>query len=1042
MKASYKLLIIGATLFILFLAAASWSIQHKLHSAARQDVAQSLNAVLDTAHQTVKSWVRVHQSKVSVWANTPEVRLLTEELFNLPRSREALLASSAQHQFRKFLLPLWTGEGYEGFYIMGPDYINLASNQEHAVGEINSLIRNQKFYEKAFAGSPAISMPDWSTVSLMDSEGKLRENMPTMFVGAPVRNATGAIIAVLAFRINPVEEFTGLLQQGRIGKTGESYAFDEQGRLISNSRYVDQLRDVGLLEKNQLALLNVKIQDPGAQLENRTTISPSSQQYPFTRMALSALAGESASDLQGYRDYRGVQVVGAWLWDDQLGLGVATEQDVEEAYQSIRNTRVVILTLTLLAIVLTIGLVMLQIFYKQMKVAVQQKTDSEARMRSLLESVGEGVFGVNLEGDCTFINSAGLRLLGYKDDSGLVGKNMHAIIHHTRPDGSACPDKDCKIYAAYRQGKSFFVDDEILWRADGSGFEVQYRSNPVFRHGVITGSVASFTDITSRRHAEHTLRQSETKYRQIFNSILDVYAEIALDGAILEVSPSVKMQTGYTREELLGRMMSDFYARPGDREKLLSRIYRDGTINDIETILVVKDGSEKPFSFTAKVITDEFGQAVKLAGVMRDIAVRKHSEDDLRHAHGELEKRVQERTAELEIANKELRFEIEERKLAEATIRERERFIQSILDSLPDKIAVINQQGIIISVNEAWRRFARENSNAKLIHSTIGDDYLDICRAGSKSTLEEVKLAVVGVEEVLEGKRDSFYLEYIYHVQGEQRWLVMYVTPFTNSYRGVVISHQDITKRRQAEEQARQHQAEIAHMARLNIMGEMATGMAHELNQPLSAIVTYSDVASRLVTAGAEQRENLQRAIKGVREQAQRAAEIIRHLRQLVSKQAPQSRYVNLNKLINESVKLIKADTRQYHINIKQELTENIPMVRVDPIQIEQVILNLVRNSIEAINQANSKVREITIRTGVNAEQIVQVTLSDTGPGVDEQAQREIFKPFMTTKSGAGMGMGLSISRSIIEAHEGKLWVESEPGHGARFSFTLPPSKR
>jgi C4-dicarboxylate-specific signal transduction histidine kinase len=274
-------------------------------------------------------------------------------------------------------------------------------------------------------------------------------------------------------------------------------------------------------------------------------------------------------------------------------------------------------------------------------------------------------------------------------------------------------------------------------------------------------------------------------------------------------------------------------------------------------------------------------------------------------------------------------------------------------------------------------------------------------------------------------------------VAGEQRWIIMHVTQFTSGYRGVVISHRDITKRRQAEDQARQHQAEIAHMARLNIMGEMATGMAHELNQPLSAIVTYSDAALRMATSGIEQPDKLQEAIKGARSQAQRAAEIIRHLRQLVSKQAPQRKKINLNELISESVKLIRTDAKRYHIHIKQELDENVPLIMVDPVQIEQVILNLIRNSVEALQQSNSKTREISIRSMHN-NQLVQVEISDTGPGLDEEAQREVFKPFMTTKKGVGMGMGLSISRSIIEAHYGNLWVESVPGHGASFCFTLP----
>ncbi|WP_455207401.1 PAS domain S-box protein [Kaarinaea lacus] len=1037
MKFSHKFLILGSILVILLLGLASWLIQDKLRTSTEQEVAQSLNAVLDTTYQALKSWVKEHQAEVSVWANTPNVRQLTEQLLNLPRPSATLQGSSAQQYFREFLQPLWTSSDYQGFFLIAPDYVNLASSREEVVGEINALIKKQKFYQTIFAGAPAISLPEISDVPLIDSDGVLRDNLPIMFVGAPVRNDFGAVIALLVFQLNPVGEFTTILQQGRIGKTGETYAFDEQGRLISNSRFVNELRDIGLLKKGQLALLNIRILDPGVLLAVDQEESIALEQRPFTRMAASALAGESGSDLQGYRDYRGVDVVGVWRWDNELGLGVATEQDIAETYQSIKNTRAVILTLTILAVILSIGLVMLQIFYKQMKEAVHQKSDSEARLRSLLESVGEGVFGVDLEGNCTFINPTALSLLGYRGATALLGKNMHALIHHTRDDGSVCHEQDCKIYGAYREGKSFYVDDEILWRADASSFEAEYRSNPIYRNGKITGSVATFSDITTRRQAEFALRISEEKYRQVFNSILDVYAEIGLDGTILEVSPSVSLQTGYIREELLGRFMGDFYARPEDREKLLAQIYRDGMINDYETLLVDKDGTTRTFSFTGKVITDKDGSPLKLAGVMRDITSRKHLEEDLRNARDELERRVQERTVELEVSNTELRHEIEERKQVERALREEHDKAQRYLDTVEAIIVSLDHDGRVTLINRKGCEILGYTEQ-----ELLGKNWFSKCLPQP----DGLDLVYPVFSEIMNGNLDAaeYYENFVLTRNGTRRliaWHNSYLRDDAGHIVGTLSAGEDITDRMHVEEQARRHEAELAHMARINIMGEMATGMAHELNQPLSAIVTYADVAIRNISSGIQRPDKLIEAIKGARDQAQRAAEIIRHLRKMVSKQAPQRKDVNLNDLVNEAIKLMRADIRQYHINIKLELDDHIPKILVDPIQIEQVILNLMRNSIEAMHQSNSSVREITVRTGINDDQLIQFAISDTGPGMDELAQRSIFESFVTSKSGAGLGMGLSISRSIIEAHDGNLWVESRPGEGACFFFTLPDTE-
>jgi PAS domain S-box-containing protein len=245
-------------------------------------------------------------------------------------------------------------------------------------------------------------------------------------------------------------------------------------------------------------------------------------------------------------------------------------------------------------------------------------------------------------------------------------------------------------------------------------------------------------------------------------------------------------------------------------------------------------------------------------------------------------------------------------------------------------------------------------------------------------------------------------------------------------------------ERRHSEEQAVIHQAELAHMSRLNVMGEMATGIAHELNQPLTAIANYASAARKMVGLEDIQPDKVAAVLDSVQTQARRASEIIHRLRKFVKKQSLQKSSVELNTLVVDVVGFMDIETKTHNVPIRLELQENLPIVFVDAIHIEQVLINLIRNSIEAMAQTDAKSKLIIIRTQLNEAGVPLVEIDDTGPGIARNTLRHIFEPYVTTKGTKGMGMGLSISRSIVEAHGGRLWAESEPGKGARFFLTVP----
>jgi len=247
----------------------------------------------------------------------------------------------------------------------------------------------------------------------------------------------------------------------------------------------------------------------------------------------------------------------------------------------------------------------------------------------------------------------------------------------------------------------------------------------------------------------------------------------------------------------------------------------------------------------------------------------------------------------------------------------------------------------------------------------------------------------------------------------------------------------DVTEARVAEAQARQHQTELVHVCRLSTMGEMATGIAHELNQPLSAIVNYANGTRRRLALGQVDEKTLKEPLGHIATQAARAAEIIRRLRALVSRQPTQRRAVEINELVQEVLSFVDYELRKLDVEVESTLGLDLPQVRVDLVQVEQVILNLTRNAVDAVRDNPPDGRRIWISTRKDAGGGVAVEVADNGPGISQQGRERLFEPFYSTKK-TGMGMGLAISQTIAQDHGGTIQAAERPGGGAVFTLVLP----
>ena len=492
---------------------------------------------------------------------------------------------------------------------------------------------------------------------------------------------------------------------------------------------------------------------------------------------------------------------------------------------------------------------------------------------------------------------------------------------------------------------------------------------------------------------------ADALYRAIVDTAVDAIIVIDRNGVIRSINHATERLFGYAAEELVGRnvklLMPEPYA--GEHDKYLANYLRTGDKKIIgvgrEVVGRRKDGSVFPMDVSVGEARD--GDEPIFVGIIRDIV---------------------------------------DRKAAQLAQREGELRLRSILDTVPDAIVVIDAEGIIQSFSPAAERLFGYDSpevvghNVKILMPTpyreAHDGHLErYFRTGERR--------IIGIGRVVVGLRKN----------GETFPMELHVGEFAfaggHFFTGFV---RDLTERQESERRIEDLQAELLHASRLSVMGQMASTMAHELNQPLTAVMNYLEAGRQLLATGAGGPERINEMMEKAIGQAQRAGDVIRRLRGFVSKGETERRIQSLNQLVEEALTLALVGARQRGVRTSLELDHTLPPVLVDHVQIQQVVLNLVRNAVEAMEHVER--RELTIGTRTIPELgMAEVIVADTGPGIAPELADRLFQPFVTTKA-TGMGLGLSICREIVEAHHGRLTTAPGPSGGSVFRVTLPIASR
>ena len=516
---------------------------------------------------------------------------------------------------------------------------------------------------------------------------------------------------------------------------------------------------------------------------------------------------------------------------------------------------------------------------------------------------------------------------------------------------------------------------------------------------VSLAAVRVSAELEYRQH-EAALEQSEAYSKAIVVTAAEGILTVNAKGHIESFNQAAEKMFGYRADEVIGK---DVHVLIPERLRnkhvsYVDRFFTTGEASIVGTGREVtaqrKDGSVFPIHLAASEVSLN-GQRC-FAGIIRDVSAQKEAEQSLK-----------------------------------AT----ERRFRAVFDQRLQLVAILSPAGIVLEANQRSLDFTGLGHDDVIGHAFWSTPWWAHSAEMQQRMMEAIQAAARGEALRFEVTKPR--------VDGELAILDFSIRPITDKTGQVVFllceSH-DITEHKQAEAEARHHRERIAHVSRLSTLGEMAAGIAHEINQPLTAISLFAQAGKRLVEA--DQYEKIGEVCFKLNEHALRAAEVVERMQTMARQGESRKELVDCNELIESAVKLAESEARIHDIQVEFDKGSHLPPISVDGVQVQQVALNLLRNGMESMIEFDErKGCPIKISTRLNAENKVEVSVEDCGCGVPENRADKLFLPFSTTKK-SGMGMGLSISQAIVRAHGGQIDFRNNKKVGATFWFTLPAAKR
>ncbi|MCC6361634.1 MAG: PAS domain S-box protein [Phycisphaerales bacterium] len=680
--------------------------------------------------------------------------------------------------------------------------------------------------------------------------------------------------------------------------------------------------------------------------------------------------------------------------------------------------------------------------------------ESERRLRAVIEALPAAVYMCDAEGEITLYNAAAAALWGRTP---IVGAERWCGASRllTRDGELLAPDR-CPMAVAVREARGIHAAEVMVERPDGTRRYALAHPQPILDSaGRVVGGVNMILDVTDRVEAAAELRAIESRFRLVADSA----------PTLIWMSGVDKRCTWFNRRwlEFTGRTMAQecgdgwiASVHPADRARCVATY--EGAFDrrerfEMDYRLLRADGAYRWVRDVGVPICDDTGVFEGYVGSCIDVTEQLEGEAFLRD-------RVAQGTRELNLANEQLRQQIEQRNRIEAWLATENHILELI--ATQTEIAIVLDalcsalEDLLPGARFAIRVATDRHDPGAAQEVTEGVDVFGaIAREGVWPTLRLNRAALRGPRAVRRGRSDrlrergfeSFWQEPIVAPGGT-------VLGVLGAYSRARMPEQEALSatrmaarlaaiaidRARTEERGRSQLEQLAHVARLATMGEMVSGLAHELNQPLCAIVNYAEAGIEMLAGGRAASPDLAKALSGVARQAERAGDVIRRSREFARRREPHRGPVDIKSTVRDVVALTRFDALQHEARVRMKFARRLPRVLADPIQVEQVLVNLVRNGLEAMRGIERRRRVLTIEA-TSRRGMVEVAVQDCGPGIAEAERRRLFEPFFTTKPD-GMGMGLSISRSILEMHDGRIWCDASDSTGTTFRFRLPTSRR
>jgi PAS domain S-box-containing protein len=617
-------------------------------------------------------------------------------------------------------------------------------------------------------------------------------------------------------------------------------------------------------------------------------------------------------------------------------------------------------------------------------------TAVENELRSVVDTLSGLVWTALPDGYVDFLNRRWSEYTGLNLEQS-CGQGWQAAVH---------PEELPKLLERWQSLLTSGKPGEMETRL--KGIEGEYRrfvirATPLFDDsGKVVKWCGITADIEDRKRAEDELRRSEARKTAILDSALDCIVTIDHEGRITEFNPAAERTFGHRRDGVVGRHLADVIIPPSLREphrRGFARYLATGEARvlgrRLEMTAVRADGSEFPVELSISRIPIDGPPS--FTGYLRDITERKQAEDELRRSEEFL---AQGQRLNL-TGTFSWRIDTDEITFSEQLYRifEFDREAPVTLERIGGRVHTDDLA--LLSEKIAQARAGNDNDLNYGIRLRMPDNSVKHVRTNSHLT------------KTHDGRREIM---------------------------GAV---QDVTERLHAEEALSKVRAELAYMTRVTSLGALTASIAHEVNQPLSGIVTNAGTCLRMLSTDPPNVDGARETARRTIRDGNRASEVITRLRALFSKKDAATEPVDLSEATREVIALSLSELQRNRVVLRTELAEALPLVTGDRVQLQQVILNLLLNASDAMSEVEDRPRQLIVRTEREAGESVRLTMQDSGAGIDPRARERLFDAFFTTKS-AGMGMGLSVSRSIIEGHHGRLWARPNDGPGATFSFSLP----